>query len=155
MRLRAAGPEDAAACVTILRDWINETPWMPMLHSRDSMDAFWRGRLEECSAWVAEAQGEVCGFVVRDGAYITALYVASGIRGTGLGTRLLELAASSGEPETRLWVFEANESALRFYLRAGFRELSRTQGDNEEGLPDILLTRSGPDPGPPPQANDR
>ena len=153
MRLRKATPEDAPACVKILRDWIDETPWMPMLHSRASMEAFWHARLTDCAAWVAEIEAQVAGFVIRDGAFITALYLAADARGQGLGARLLH-AATTGEAEPQLWVFQANEHALRFYQRHGFRELRRTDGDNEEGLPDILLTRPGLDPGPPPPRSD-
>ena len=42
---RKATPEDANSCVKILRHWIDETSWMPILHSERSMQQFWRGRL--------------------------------------------------------------------------------------------------------------
>jgi GNAT superfamily N-acetyltransferase len=38
----------------------------------------------------------------------------------------------------RLWTFESNLGAQRFYERHGFRPIERTAGDNEEGAPDIL-----------------
>ena len=38
-----------------------------------------------------------------------------------------------------LWTFVANAPARRFYAREGFVEVRRTGGENEEGLPDVLL----------------
>ena len=79
------------------------------------------------------------GFALRDAGFITALYVARDARSTGIGTRLLEVAA--GDRDTKLWTFQANMPARAFYERHGFSEVTRTDGDNEEALPDILLER--------------
>ncbi len=43
----------------------------------------------------------------------------------------------------RLWTFQANHKARKFYEREEFVELRRTNGDNEEGLPDILYGWQG------------
>jgi hypothetical protein len=43
-----------------------------------------------------------------------------------------------------LWTFVANAGARRFYAREGFVEARRTEGENEEGLPDVLLTWRAP-----------
>ena len=49
-------------------------------------------------------------------------------------------AAKARRPEgLTLWTFVANEGARRFYAREGFVEVGRTEGENEEGLPDVLL----------------
>lgn len=136
--IRRATPGDAPACVSILSDWIDETPWMPRLHSRASMVAFWRGRLAEAEGWVAVRDGAILGFVLRDGPALTALYLEPGVRRSGLGARLLE-AAQAGQDMLDLWVFATNAPARAFYAKAGFTELRRTDGDNEEGLPDIAL----------------
>jgi hypothetical protein len=37
----------------------------------------------------------------------------------------------------RLWTFQANAGARRFYERHGFGATEFTAGDNEEGAPDI------------------
>jgi putative acetyltransferase len=44
-----------------------------------------------------------------------------------------------GRDRLSLWTFQANEGARRFYAREGFAEVRMTEGDNEEGLPDVLL----------------
>jgi hypothetical protein len=52
-----------------------------------------------------------------------------------------------------LWVFVENPGAQRFYQRAGFYEVARTDGsDNEELIPDIRMRR---DPDIPPAAPRR
>jgi hypothetical protein len=43
----------------------------------------------------------------------------------------------------RLWCFQANSGARRFYERHGFVAVEFTDGhDNEEGCPDVLYERS-------------
>jgi hypothetical protein len=37
----------------------------------------------------------------------------------------------------KLWTFEANLRARRFYERHGFVPTGATSGDNEEGAPDL------------------
>ena len=135
---RRAGPADATGCVEVLRSWIEETPWMPMLHDQRSMELFWRERLEIASAWVATKDGVVQGFCVRDTDVVTALYVGSDARGQGVGKHLLDLAKDGCDRFT-LWTFAANVEALTFYARQGFTEVRRTDGDNEECLPDVEL----------------
>jgi len=51
--------------------------------------------------------------------------------------------AKSLKPALSLWVFEANVDAIRFYKRHGFKEVRRTQGENDEGIPDILMEWPG------------
>ena len=138
IRCRSALPSDAPACVDILRAWIDETPWMPMLHSHASMVGFWGARIAENPAWVAAEGARVQGFCVRVGGMITALYLAADIRCRGVGRQLLD-EARCDMARVDLWAFQANTAALRFYGRHGFVEVDRTDGDNEEGLPDIRL----------------
>lgn len=136
--IRSAIPEDAPACVRILRGWIEETPWMPVLHSEEEMVRFWAGRIEAADAFVAVESGRIKGFCVRGSGVLTALYLAPDVRGRGVGRQLLD-RARQGTGTLDLQVFAANDAARRFYLREGFFEVSRSCGDNEEGLPDIQM----------------
>ncbi|MDO5642748.1 MAG: GNAT family N-acetyltransferase, partial [Paracoccus sp. (in: a-proteobacteria)] len=85
---------------------------------------------------IAEQRGRVVGFLAVDEsrAEITSFYVAA--PGNGIGTVLMA-AARRGRARLSLWTCQANEGARRFYLRAGFREGQRTEGENDEGLPDV------------------
>ena len=39
----------------------------------------------------------------------------------------------------QLWAFQSNTGALRFYERHGFVAVEETDGDNEEGAPDLRM----------------
>ena len=134
MTPRPATPGDAAACAAILNAWIDATPWMPRIHAPEAVARHYRERaIPEQRVLIAEG-----GFVAADGATVTALYVAADARSRGLGPRLLDAVKDGAQ---RLWTFEANMGARRFYAREGFVEIARSDGDNEEGLPDLLLER--------------
>ena len=143
MTLRPATPADAPACAAILNAWIDATPWMPRIHPPEDVVRHYREDVLPRRRVVLDAgpNGAVAGFVAADGPLVTALYLAAPARGRGLGPRLL---AAVRDGVQRLWTFQANDGARRFYAREGFREVVRTEGDNEEGLPDLLLERPAP-----------
>lgn len=134
---RPAVAEDARACAEILNNWIDDRIWMPRVHSREDVLAFYRDFVfKRRQVWVAG--DPVLGFMALDpdSDMVTALYVAT--PGMGMGRALLN-HAKTGRDSLSLWTFVANEGARRFYAREGFLEVRRTEGDNEEGLPDVLL----------------
>jgi GNAT superfamily N-acetyltransferase len=59
--------------------------------------------------------------------------------GSGVGTALLDWAKELRPEGLRLTTFESNVGARRFYDRHGFRVVGGTDGDNEEGAPDLHL----------------
>ena len=134
--LRAAIPADAPAMGAILSDWIDATPWMPRLHTRAEDAAFCRGLVPR--AVVADAGGGASGFLSREGAGIDALYVAAADRGRGIGSALLGHAQGVA-PRLVLRTFAANAPARAFYAARGFEEVGGTEGENDEGLPDIRM----------------
>jgi putative acetyltransferase len=56
-------------------------------------------------------------------------------RGRGEGSARRLDHAKVGRDRLSLWTFQANERARR----EGFAEVRMTEGDNKEGLPDVLL----------------
>lgn len=81
--------------------------------------------------------GGVVGLLVLEGEWIDQLYVDAGRTGEGIGSRLVALAKEQRPTALRLWTFEANVRARRFYERHGFVATGATAGDNEEGAPDV------------------
>ncbi len=141
--VRPARREDAAACAQILNRWIDATPWMPRLHSAEAVEAHDRTVvIPRRRMFIAEIGGAVAGYLAVDPAEaeITTFYSAT--PGTGVGPVLLA-AAKAGQKRLSLWTFQANEGARRFYTREGFREIARTSGENEEGLPDVQYLWEG------------
>lgn len=139
---RAATAEDAQALALILGDWLRATGWMPVLHTREEDLGFLRHLIATTEVMVAE-DGAPLGFLALDGGEVRALYLAPGARGRGIGRALLAVAKARRN-RLALWVFEANPRAVAFYAREGFAVERRTEGDNEEGLPDLLMTWEAP-----------
>ena len=97
---------------------------------------------------VAVAGSEVVGFVgvrEREGTtWITHLYLLPSHVGQGIGSRLLAHALAGAPRPVRLYAFQQNEAARRFYERHGFVAIAFSDGrTNEERSPDVLyeLTR--------------
>ncbi|KQU91914.1 GNAT family N-acetyltransferase [Ensifer sp. T173] len=137
---RPATRADMSACADILNRWIDATPWMPRIHQHADVERYYLETVfPERTVIVAERNDRVAGFMaLSSDHYVTALYVDDVHRGVGVGSNLLKTARSLSATELNLWTFEANGNAQRFYERQGFSAVSRTDGDNEEGLPDIL-----------------
>jgi len=135
--IRTGQFQDAEICANIQNDWIDEVDWMPRIHSRNSVVRHYQDFVfAKRQVWVT---GEpAIGYLAldEDEGEITALYVAT--PGQGTGKALLDFIKER-HAELMLWTFVANTAARRFYRREGFEEVTRTNGENEEGLPDVLL----------------
>ena len=71
--------------------------------------------------------------------WIDQLYVAPQFVGQGIGTVLVEHAINTLPRPVRLYTFQRNVKARRFYERHGFRAMSFSNGENnEEQCPDVL-----------------
>lgn len=141
LRLRPAGPADAPACAAVFNDWVDATGWMPRVHPAEDVQRHYREHvLAVCAVTVAEMDGRVAGFLaVDDEGLVGGLYLAPEARRRGVGRRLLDAAKARRPEGLTLWTFAANGGARRFYAREGFVEVGGTEGENEEGLPDVLL----------------
>lgn len=138
--IRPARLADMEACAAIHSEWIDATEWMPpRTRSTEEMARAYRERaFGKRRILVAELDEVVVGYLSVDEASeeITALFV--GPRGRGIGTALMQ-EAQAEHARLWLWTFQANAGARRFYARQGFAELERTEGENDEGLPDVRL----------------
>jgi ribosomal protein S18 acetylase RimI-like enzyme len=138
--LRDAIQADATPLALVLGDWVRETGWLPILHSREEDRAFLAGLIGTHRLRVVGKKGLALGFLAHRQGHVDALYLAPAARGMGLGKSLLdEVKMTAGAVE--LWTFQANSRAIAFYRREGFTEAERTAGEgNEARLPDIRLT---------------
>jgi GNAT superfamily N-acetyltransferase len=71
---------------------------------------------------------------------LNSLYVAQGMRGAGLGSRMLH-ELLGGEPAV-LWVFAANSRAISFYEGCGFAADGHETIDDDTGLPEVRMSCS-------------
>ena len=116
------------------------------VHDDDDVRGYFASRIvEDCELWVAEQDGALAGILVLDGDFVDQLYVEPGLTGRGIGSALLAVAKRERPQGLRLWAFQTNTGARRFYERHGFVELRRTDGrDNEERAPDVLYAYRAP-----------
>lgn len=96
---------------------------------------------------VAETNGEISGFVAIERDMVEHLYVRPDLLRRGIGSALLQRAKERLPSGFRLWVFQENVPARRFYERHGLRLVDETDGSrNEERTPDALYEWRRTDP---------
>ena len=145
--LRRAAPDDADALAdlyfAVRAESVPAIP--PQVHDLESNRWWVRDLLlPRTDVTVAEAAGELVGFVsVAEPDHLEHLYLRRAWTGSGLGSRLVDLATDRLPDGLQLWAFQSNTGAVRFYERHGFVAVEWTDGDNEEGAPDILYVWRG------------
>ena len=121
----------------------------PSTHSDEDVIAWVTERLVPSGGvLVAEAQGSIVGAMHTERkervSWITQMAVAPNLVGKGIGSLLLAHAVRTMVPPIRLWTFQANLGARRFYERHGFIAIEYGDGrTNEERCPDVLYELNG------------
>jgi RimJ/RimL family protein N-acetyltransferase len=87
--------------------------------------------------WVVEGDDRVVALLVLDGEEIDQLYVDPEWTGRGLGSQLIDVAKARSPSGLSLWAFQSNTRARHFYEQHGFIAGETTEGENEEGAPDV------------------
>jgi GNAT superfamily N-acetyltransferase len=136
---RALLRESSAIAELWLRSRRASVPGIPPpIHPDEDVRTWFRDVvLPDREVWVAETDGVVVGLLVLDGDWVDQLYVEPVRINQGVGSCLLEVAKKQRPTRLRLWTFQANVGARRFYERHGFTAVETTDGDNEEKAPDV------------------
>lgn len=117
----------------------------PLAHTDEAVRTRIRSQLNPAGGvTVALSEEIILGFlaVSSDTRYgwIEHLYLDPSAVGVSLGTILLDQAKLSLGARIRLYTFQENVDARRFYRLHGFREIELSDGGlNEEKAPDVLL----------------
>src|SRR5215470_4433117 len=139
--IRSARSDDAEAIADVHLDSRREAmPWLPVLHSRGEMIAYFAGHvLVHEEVLVAEVNELVVGFMALEGDRVDHLYIAPAYQGRRIGDTLLAMAKELRPSGLTLWTFQRNSRARRFYEGRGFVASEVTDGSsNEEREPDVL-----------------
>lgn len=141
MKIRRAGAEDGIAVARmVLASRRAYLPYLPQVHPDDDVERWITGLLGRATAWIAEREDFPIGIAVVDAGFLDQLYLSPGETGQGLGLALLNRAKEASRGGLKLYVFQRNEGARRFYEREGFVVISASDGsENEEREPDLLL----------------
>lgn len=86
------------------------------------------------------------GIAVLDDDWVDQLYVDPDHTEHGIGVKLMSVAKQQRPSGLRLWTFQSNVGARRFYEGHGFIATSATDGNNEEGAPDVRYEWSPTNP---------
>ena len=139
--LRRAGLDEADAVADLwLRSRRASIPANPpTIHDDADVRVFFSTVvLPEREVWVIDRVGEgIVALLVLECGWVEHLHVDAERTGHGLGSRLIDLAKGQNAAGLDLWTFQSNAGARRFYERDGFVIIAMTDGDNEEGAPDV------------------
>jgi len=140
LKIRPGKPEDAEAVGDVFLGALAEMTYLPALHTEAETRAFIRDvLLPNNEVWVAEEDGRLIGFAGLGDDVLRHLWVRPEAQNRGVGSALLALAKKRRPGGLRLWVFQRNVGARRFYERHGFELTELTDGrGNEEKEPDAL-----------------
>lgn len=147
-KIRVAKRFESDACVDVFRAAWRGMTFVPQdLHSAAEDRRWMRDVLASQMVLVAEAcaasgvrDASLVGLLSMADGTIHNLYIRPGYQSRGIGHRLIETAKTCSGGELRLWVFEPNQGAIRFYERHGFVTVRKTDGrENEEKVPDRLM----------------
>jgi pimeloyl-ACP methyl ester carboxylesterase/GNAT superfamily N-acetyltransferase len=146
--IRRAGPADAAAVAEVFLASFHATYDFPLAHTDAQVRDWVRDVLvAHDETWVATDGDAVVALLTVAPGWVEQLYVAPDRLGEGIGRQLLDLAKSRSQSALRLYTFQVNARARRFYERNGF--VAEWFGDgsaNEEGQPDVrYVWRARPD----------
>ena len=143
--LRAATPSDAGAVADVyLASRRRFLPYAPLAHSEADVRRWIAQHLiPGADVTVAVLNGEIVGLMALsrddDAGWIDQLYLHPEATGQGIGGQLVTRAKARLGSPIRLYSFQANEGARRFYERHGFRAVEFGDGSqNEEQCPDVL-----------------
>jgi GNAT superfamily N-acetyltransferase len=140
MEIRRAAPNEAESLAALwIRSRAASAPSIPpSIHTPEEVHQWFKEEVvPSFEVWVADVGGDVTGLMALDHEWIDQLYVDEGLTGHGIGGALLAQAMRLRPTGLKLWTFQSNHRARRFYETHGFVVTASTTGDNEEGAPDV------------------
>ena len=139
--LRRATAADAVEVATVyIGSRRAAAAYLPTVGTDAEIRAFVIDRMvPQHETWVAEVGGRIVAVMVLDGDMVEQFYVSPGEQRRGVGDAMLAHARQLRPAGLRLWAFQRNTPARRFYEARGFIAKEFTDGaTNMEREPDVL-----------------
>jgi len=140
VQIRKVVPDEAGPLAALwLRSRAASVPAIPpTVHTDEEVHRWFEEIvLPRREVWVVDRGGELVALMVLDRNWIDQLYVEPSMWGMGMGGALVEYAMGLRPAGLKLWTFQSNLGARRFYEARGFFVTAMTAGDNEERAPDV------------------
>ncbi len=142
MKIRTATPKDSRACADVHMLARKSMDYLPQdLHTPEETYTWKRDvvLLHE-RVWVAEVGHQIVAYASVSDGFLNNLYVLPDHQRRGIGSALLSKVKMHLPGGVRLWTFEPNGAAIRFYERHDFATIERSDGrTNEENVADRLM----------------
>lgn len=107
-------------------------------HTLQQARNFFRAQvLPQHEVWVVAVDGAPAGLIAVNATHITQFAVAPEFQGKGLGSALLAQILKTRSSDLKLFTFQANALARRFYERRGFRAIAFGVSPAPESEPDV------------------
>jgi GNAT superfamily N-acetyltransferase len=137
-RANAADAHDVATVYIASRR--GAEAWLPTVGTDDEIRGFVVDKMvPEQETWVAGDGGRIVAVMVLGVDMVDQLYVAPGEQRRGIGDAMLAHAKHQRPEGLRLWAFQRNAPARRFYEARGFIAIQFTDGaTNMEREADVL-----------------
>ena len=137
-RANAADAHDVATVYIASRR--GAEAWLPTVGTDDEIRGFVVDKMvPEQETWVAGDGGRIVAVMVLGVDMVDQLYVAPGEQRRGIGDAMLAHAKHLRPAGLRLWAFQRNAPARRFYEARGFIAIQFTDGaTNMEREADVL-----------------
>ncbi|WNZ25791.1 GNAT family N-acetyltransferase [Leptolyngbya sp. NK1-12] len=145
LSFRAATQSDAEAIAQVyLSSRKTLVAFAPIAHSDEVVVLWIRNHLIPNHQVIVVEQGHtIIGMMAlsvdQETGWIDQLYLHPDFVGQRIGTKLVEYAKNALGSPIRLYTFQENQGAIRFYERQGFKAIQYGDGSgNEENCPDVL-----------------
>ena len=138
---RRASAADAHEVATVyIASRRGAAAYLPTVGTDDEIRAFVIHQMvPERETWVADDAGRIVGVLVLHGDDLDQFYVAPDAQRRGIGDAMLAHAKHLRPAGLRLWAFQRNAPARRFYEARGFIAIQFTDGaTNMEREADVL-----------------
>ena len=150
--LRPATAADAPRVAGLLIDTRSAfMPYAPSAHTEEELRDWVASQLVPSGGvTVAELDNTVVAIMAteqsKEHSWVTQMAVDPELVSQGIGSALLAHAIRTLAPPIRIYTFQANVEARRFYERHGFVAIELTDGQgNEEKCPDVLYELRSPE----------
>ena len=143
IHIRAATINDLREIITAFKAARSQMKYLPALHTPEEDTNYFKHQIMDGGMFIAETidsiHNKIVGIMAVKDNWLNHLYIVPQFQKKGVGRVLLQEAQRQSATGFKLWVFQQNTGAIRFYEREGcvlLEERDALQADNEEHLPD-------------------